>query len=346
MNADGGGKNEIYRGPTLTNSSSGKSENLSYPTSRSLFHYTTARGLIGILGSQSLFATHAAFLNDSSECRLLRAILTPRLIDEFKELAPKLVKANFMKEAETQVFLAEAFEEFATSVFNTVVKTIDKISPIYITSFCLHGANDSDHANGLLSQWRGYANGGFAIEFDEDGLDKIKKIEVNKYRYKGILTESVWYEDHEKNAGLAKFSGIMAAALRVQFKHQGKDASDVLGRTELHDFIKPFCETLPFLKPHGFREEREYRMVTLAYRRGSSSELELPLRDIQFRSDQNGSVVPYIAVFDQSKLKLPIKSILIGPHPNQDNQQTAVELLLDQHDIKAEVRRSKLSLRQ
>jgi hypothetical protein len=337
---------KIYRAPTLTQASLGKSETLTSPASRSLFHYTTARGLIGILGTQSLFATHADFLNDSSECRLLRAILTPRLIDEFKELAPKLVEANFMKEAETQAFLAGASEEFATSIFNTVVKTIDKISPIYITSFCLHGANGPDYANGLLSQWRGYANGGFAIEFDEDGLDKIKDIEVNKYRYEGILTQRVWYKDHEENAGLARFRGIVAAALRVHFQHQGKDAGDVLGQTELRDFVKPFFETLPFLKPHGFREEREYRMVTLAYRREISSDLKLPLRNIQFRSDQNGTVVPYIAVFDKSELKLPIKSILIGPHPNQDNQQTAVELLLDQHDIKAEVRRSGLSLRQ
>jgi hypothetical protein len=70
------------------------------------------------------------------------------------------------------------------------------------------------------------------------------------------------------------------------------------------------------------------------------------LRDIQFRSGENGPVVPYIAVFDNSELTLPIKSDFDRPHPNQDNQQTAVELLLNQHGIKAEVRRSKLSLRQ
>jgi hypothetical protein len=314
--------------------------------SRSLFHYTSAQGLIGILGTQSLFATHADFLNDSSECRLLRGLLTPRLIEELEDLAPKLVKAKFMKEAETKAFLTGASEEFASSVFNTIVKTIDSISPIYITSFCLHGANTPDYANGLLSQWRGYANGGFAIEFDEDGLDKIKDIEMNKYRYEGILTNTVWYEDHEENAGLNKFRGLVAAALKVHFEDQGKDASEVLGHGERRDFVRPFFETLPFLKAHGFREEREYRMVAIAYRRGISSDLKAPLREIQFRSDRNGSVVPYIAVFDESGLKLPIKSILIGPHSNQDNQQTAVELLLDRHSIQAEVRRSKLSLRQ
>ncbi len=60
------------------------------------------------------------------------------------------------------------------------------------------------------------------------------------------------------------------------------------------------------------------------------------------RNDERYSAL----AFDNSEPTLPIKSILIGPHPNQDNQQTAVELLLNQHGIKAEVRRSKLSLRQ
>jgi hypothetical protein len=247
--------------------------------SRSLFHYTSAQGLIGILGTQSLFATHADFLNDSSECRLLRGLLTPRLIEELKELVPKLIKAKFMKEGETQAFLSEASEEFASSVFNTIVKTIDRISPIYITSFCLHGTNTPDSVNGLLSQWRGYANGGFALEFDEDGLDKIKHIEVNKCRYEGILTNSVWYDEHEENAGLNRFKGLVAAALKVHFEHQGKDASEVLGRGELRDFVRPFFETLPFLKAHGFREECEYRMVAIAYCALRTIAMEGPLHE-------------------------------------------------------------------
>jgi hypothetical protein len=111
------------------------------------------------------------------------------------------------------------------------------------------------------------------------------------------------------------------------------------------DFLKPFFEAVPFLKASGFKEECEYRMVSLAYRRGASAKLKLPLRNIKFKASANGSIVPYIAVFEDSGLKLPIKSILIGPHPNQDNQETAVRLLLDQYEVEADVRRSKLTLR-
>jgi hypothetical protein len=312
---------------------------------RSLFHYTTAQGLIGILSTHSLFATHADFLNDSSECRLLRDVLQPQLLKEFGEVAPKLVAAGLMSEAKVIEYGETASEEFCTSVFNTMVRSIERISPIYITSFCLHGSKTSEFENGLLSQWRGYANGGFAIEFEEKGLDELTAAEVSKFRYEGILTSGVSYEDHVVRANLKRFQGVVSAALKVNFMSRGVDASGVLGAHELIDFLKPFFEAVPFLKASGFKEESEYRMVSLAYRRGPSGELKLPLRNIKFRAGANGAVVPYIAVFEDSGLKLPIKSILIGPHPNQDNQETAVRLLLDQYDIDAEVRRSKLTLR-
>lgn len=33
-----------------------------------LYHYTSARGLLGIIESQSIWATHSAFLNDERDC--------------------------------------------------------------------------------------------------------------------------------------------------------------------------------------------------------------------------------------------------------------------------------------
>jgi hypothetical protein len=117
---------------------------------RSLFHHTTAQGLIGILSTKALFGTHADFLNDSSECRLLREVLKPQLLKEFKEVAPKLVATGLMSEAKVAEYGEAASEEFSTAVFNTMVRSIEKNSPIYITSFCPHGPKTSEFENGLL----------------------------------------------------------------------------------------------------------------------------------------------------------------------------------------------------
>jgi hypothetical protein len=64
--------------------------------SRSLFHYTTADGIIGILQNQYLFATHADFLNDSTECRAILAVLLPRLEAQLKEIVPKLIARHLI----------------------------------------------------------------------------------------------------------------------------------------------------------------------------------------------------------------------------------------------------------
>jgi hypothetical protein len=53
-----------------------------------LFHYTTWNGLMGILDSHSLWATHYKFLNDSSEIILFKdkllELLLPRMLDFYK----------------------------------------------------------------------------------------------------------------------------------------------------------------------------------------------------------------------------------------------------------------------
>src|SRR6185295_8437779 len=57
------------------------------------FHYTTQAGLIGILESQALYATHFAYLNDSNEmkqikprvCQIALSIATKMYHDRAKE---------------------------------------------------------------------------------------------------------------------------------------------------------------------------------------------------------------------------------------------------------------------
>src|SRR5215216_2147689 len=55
------------------------------PKSRSLFHYTTGDGLLGIVKDRCLFATHADFSNDSSECKLILPHLIKVLADEYEK---------------------------------------------------------------------------------------------------------------------------------------------------------------------------------------------------------------------------------------------------------------------
>lgn len=326
--------------PTPSGEQGGKAK------SRSLFHYTNSAGLIGIIQSQSLFATHANFLNDTAECRILTDLLRPRIAAETKALSDRLIKAGLLNE-ELRRESEQIYSLQADALIGSIVRATENISPIYICSFCLHEPTDSAYQNGLLSQWRGYANGGFAIEFDELRIDDLREKEHRAFRYQGIMTDVVHYEDHAQRAKLERFDGLATAGHRVLFERSGKKFSDLFGKRNIDEFIHPLLQTLPFLKDPGFKEEREYRIAALCNRpKVFTAQDERKPRPVSFRSSPSGAVVPYIKLFDGLDEKLPIKAILVGPHRNQDNQHTALRLLLDQYEIAAEIRRSELTFRE
>jgi hypothetical protein len=318
------------------------------PKSRSLFHYTTAEGLLGIVRDRALFATHADFANDSSECRVILPYLTKILENEFSQIVPKLIKLKAMSHGILIDYGNSLYEEEARNCVRTMLRAANNTTPYFITSFCVHDKKDHAYSHGLLSQWRGYAVGGFAIEFDELSIDELNKEEHAGWQYSGILTNVVEYENHEDRVRSADFKGMAGAFLRTILQKElvsamlsgkRKELDDILGNAPMGRFTRPFLSVAPFLKHIGFSEESEYRILALCNRPTKSEPGDKrKIKKFNFKSRRDGNVVPYIAMYAGLGKPLPIKGIIIGPHAQQENQRTAVELLLEQHDIKAEVR--------
>jgi Protein of unknown function (DUF2971) len=326
------------------------------PKSRSLFHYTTAQGLIGIIRDQSLFATHAHFSNDSSECRLILPHLIKILASEYEEHYTRLTKLGVAEPGFLQEYGRGVFESEATRSAGAMLKATNKIAPYFITSFCIHDEDSYEYSNGLLSQWRSYARGGFAIEFDEFGIDALIKEESNGWRYQGIITNTVVYKDHEGHVKPERFKGMAGALLRtilmkkVSLKariQKRRELDEILGKADVEDFALPFLSVAPFLKHNSFNEECEYRIVALCNRPDISDQGdERQVKEICFGSRAGGDIGPYIALFSGLGKPLPIKSIIVGPHARQENQHMAVELLLERYGTKASVRLSESPFRE
>lgn len=122
-----------------------------------LYHYTTAAGLMGILGSQRLWATNARFLNDPSEIRYALKVVS--------DTVAKSEKA-YLEARKAEATLT--VPDFAALMGGVKIPKIERWAKellevfhhqreVYVTSFCEKGD--------LLSQWRGYAaaSGGYAI---------------------------------------------------------------------------------------------------------------------------------------------------------------------------------------
>jgi hypothetical protein len=216
-----------------------------------------------------------------------------------------------------------------------------------VLSFCRH-TEEKTIKHGLLSQWRGYAgSAGFAIEFDEDELVKLIKVENDTFAYPWMKSDYVRYKGYDDLFDPKVYRGVAGELTRRMF--EPRDVSEITGRIALREMdqvMLNFANTAPFLKHEGFQEEEEYRIVAGRVDQdiiapGSTRRV----KEIKFRSKE-GLIVPYIKLFEGSPRDLPITSIIVGPHPFQEKQEAAVRMALKSTPFsKADVRRSAIPFR-
>jgi hypothetical protein len=135
----------------------------------------------------------------------------------------------------------------------------------------------------------------------------------------------------------------MMELLERLFDLHKEDVSAITGKKEIDKVIADFALNAFYAKNDAFEEEREYRVigarVSQKYILEDSRRQE---KKIFFRS-RGGLIVPYIEFFKESTL--PIKSIIVGPHPFQEKQMDSIRLLLDSTPFsRADVRLSNIPL--
>jgi hypothetical protein len=120
---------------------------------KSLCHYTSATGLIGILESKQLYATDVRFLNDSQE--LLYAV----------DLAKQYLTNQPLQSKDDE---RKAFADFALKLLDTKDNLVVILgTPTFVASF--------SEENDLLSQWRGYCPNDLPSLFRQTVLWSLQK---------------------------------------------------------------------------------------------------------------------------------------------------------------------------
>ena len=233
---------------------------------RILYHYTSAVGLVGILERRLLFATDVWFLNDASEVRYAQTRMLERVRRHLGPDQPWLQELLDVSEAR-RCWLDEVF----------------------VASFC----EEPD----LLSQWRGYATGGFAIGFAAERLAALND---------GPGRPRLVQVDYGAEAGRRRLRRLFEdVADRAPGSH---DERERLARTVL-------LPEMARVKEPSFSEEKEWRLLVIE---------ERPER-ILFRIGASG-VVPYVEVAMPEPT--PVREIVIGPAPDQLLHRRGVEQLL------------------
>lgn len=328
-----------------------------------LFHYTNAQGLAGIIESQSIWATHYAYLNDAEEIsfflkdhlpNLLR-IVTDKYIDE-------LLKQDSNKQFDIDQHgnRKELIDSFIQKTQSAIEKTLleDALAEPYIASFCTaseleKGVRDRVTEHGLLSQWRGYGReGGYAIVFDTARLLKLLEDKwKNSNSAVDVFSADVVYSSDSDSKFLEEFEEGLTV-IKTFFSNHLKGEEKNIEKIYL-SLMHCACR----YKHWGFKEENEVRVVALPH----------PLHHEEFREDMKakgiiiheisrkhffraGALVPYIDLFDGITSKpdnkiLPIKRIIVGPTTSvleKNKRINAVKMLINQNDIEAEVTASEI----
>jgi hypothetical protein len=300
---------------------------------KKLYHYTTWDGLLGILKTQTLWATHYKFLNDYSEIVLFR--------DKLVSLILPYVREAYEREIKQSPDIEEAINE--TGGLGLVIQHDAKVvvdaqyratgHEIYILSFCGEHKNSYINNNGLLSQWRGYGSGGgFALVFDTRKLEEILRVEATRFQYDIMHLSDVVYSNDEARfkAELSPDLSIIADDVRNLFDR----TKTTLEEKNLKGY-QAFVNCISRYKHCGFSEENEVRAVILPTAidrtylhvdKAKAATLR-PEKERNFRQ-KNGQLVPYIELFNSSDIELPIERIIVGPHREKEPRATALRVML------------------
>lgn len=254
-----------------------------------LFHYTSADGLLGILGSRTLRATNLLHMNDPTE-----------LTHGVKEF---------------NIYLNNKFPLFSNiqkdfwGEFNSVdlISAARNIAQIYYSISFSFKCND-------LNQWRSYAKDGtgFSLEFSRKLIDSHAK-NLEESNRGDVFTFPISYG---KSIFLEKFGELVETT-----NHQIKNAKDGETKKCIAKNVFRSVSLLSFyLKNKHYHEESEYRIII-----PSPTESKNPA--IQYRT-RGSSIVPFTEFEWKSATPCPLKRVWIGPAAAHDTTPESVKAFL------------------
>jgi hypothetical protein len=255
-----------------------------------IYHYTSIRGLLGIVNSNGIWASHVAFMNDAQE------VIHGRMIAKriFLEYAKRRASCEF------------------SNILKRAAELIDKngYPDLYVACF----SRDGDS----LDLWRGYYQDGttVAVEFDLERSNPFSVMPVMSLhqvtygpeaQMRRILLKVKRYE-HEFLNDL-EFYKNKPLSKRIVNNHLEETAQHLVSNVEF---------LLPSFKNPAFKSEKEVRLII-------HGDHEKHFAARHFRSTPH-FLIPY---FPTSELlgkdkdgktwsethRLPISRIIVGPSP-------------------------------
>ncbi|MGR3303845.1 MAG: DUF2971 domain-containing protein [Candidatus Scalindua sp.] len=286
-----------------------------------LYHYTSQEGILGIINNKEVWATDISYLNDTKEYKytvdLTREIIKERhrlyLLDRRLSSPPTFATTNPMSNLDKVLSFQDKYGEdwIEYSMLDDLYEVLLHFKAQHIFLFSL-----SEDGN-LLSQWRGYCpHGGYSIGFNTSAFSKLM---VEK---KGLIFVKCIYE---KNDQKKMINNIIDEYIN-NIRKSNKTLDSIEKRVDLViTFVRRLHAIAPKLKSDSFKEEKEWRILTV------------PLKETNFIKFREGksTIIPYIRIKIDDNGNMPIEEVIISPISHEQLSENAVKLLLSCKEIES-----------
>lgn len=284
-----------------------------------LSHYTTENGMIGIIRTQSLWASEFLSVNDKTEFSFgFNAISKVA----FARVVAKIPSDKFKPGALDGV--ADAMAEAILEGFRRHVEANDGYTALYITSFAKSKTQNEDE-QGVLTLWDRYTqNVGYCLQFHEQDVAALVRSERNRFPYELIEFSAVNYGIDENSPEFLRLVERLELDLMQQVMGAGHDfgwnldlQSAILDSRWKLDMMR-FCATH---KDPSFVDERELRILAFPAKKAQAGFLSggiFPKKIHRVLNKPYGN--RYIALGESVTPSVVPSRLIIGPKADQDTQ--------------------------
>lgn len=290
-----------------------------------LYHYTDSAGLHGIINQNVLWATHAAYLNDSQEFRYGMQLILDELNqmhDPQPPLPPSLPEADPERRAVLIGVLPFLIAQALQMLLQQRTEFLRQNAGPYVT--CLSAARDQ------LSQWRGYGAGGYAVRFDPQALQQslaqykpqfepptediigVPVLERRLVRMEYEPSDQIPYIREQISQFIQRFVAALADE-QLDPQQIGERVLTLL-KSELTPYLSTALDLATRLKHPGFEEEKEYRIVTFS--------------PPEFFTPNAIGLIPRVNVAFDPRC---IKEVLVGPGPHMETRESSLRAFFQVH---------------
>ena len=223
-----------------------------------LSHYTSQRGLIGIVRSQGLWATNFLALNDQSEFTYGLTAIWEEAIQRALPRIPDNLRDPSKNIDHLRTLLADYVETFKKQVQES-----DGYGSLFVTSFARARDEDEDE-RGILTLWDRYTqNKGYCLQFNLQNIRSIVSYEGNNHTFGWFEATDVVYGIDVQDHFFLDLSEQMALrALRALY-FETRDPRFMKEDDKIEpesSFIQKLVSFCGKHKDRAFQDEREFRI--------------------------------------------------------------------------------------